>query len=106
MVLVLFLKRPLVARTEEELETVDADRELCIEEASDDTAPLVVEEYGCPEDTAAAANLGCLRKCCSAGLLVPSVLCSVNTRLFIFWGSSFTEDLSGGFLLGCGAMRG
>lgn len=46
MVLVLFLKRPLVARTEEELETVDADRELCIEEASDDTAPLVVEEYG------------------------------------------------------------
>lgn len=65
---------------------------------------LVEEEHGIPE--VKTDNLGCLLRCCSGRLLVTGVSCSVHTLLLTFCDSSFDEDLSGGFLLGCGAMRG
>ena len=101
----------VVVVEEEEEYTLDPDGEPWLEETAagleDDRASLAEEEHGSPE--VEADNLGCLERCCSGGLLVTGVsplLCSVHTLLIRFCDSSFREDLSGGFLLGCGAMRG
>lgn len=72
-----------------------------IAEVEEDTASLGEEHEN--------ANLGLLLRCCSSRLLVPGVLtllCSVHTLLLRLGGLSLDEYLSGGFLPGCGAMRG
>ncbi len=73
-----------------------------VEGLEEDRLSLVKEEDGSPE--VKAAGLGCSGRLLVTG--VSSLLCSVHTLLLRFWDSSFDEDLSGGFLPGCGAMRG
>ena len=102
-----FLWSPLDARREEEpvVCTVDAGGEPWLEQAiagvEEDTVSLGEEEHE-------NANLGCLLRCWSSRLLVPgvlSLLSSVHTFSLRFWSSSFDKDISGGFLLGCVAIR-
>lgn len=90
-----------------EMEEPDVELQLeeTVVELEEDWLSLAEGEFGSPE--VMTANLGCFLRCCSGRFTsVSSFLCSVHTLLLRFWDSSLHEDLSGGFLLGCGAMRG